>query len=237
MSGGRLLTRRALIVRGAVAAGGALGAIGCNIDRPRSGLLGAMDGLNERVQRALFRSGKRAPTPAASADTPADAFPQYFISREIPIAPGGWALKVGGLVSRPLVLGLDDLERMTRTDVRVRHHCVEGWTAVASWHGVAVADIAARAGVHPGARCVELRSFDRGYWSSWDRESAEHAQTILAYGMNGRRLTPGHGAPLRLYAAVKLGYKMVKYLTEVNFMPDQTGGYWEDQGYEWFAGV
>jgi DMSO/TMAO reductase YedYZ molybdopterin-dependent catalytic subunit len=126
---------------------------------------------------------------------------------------------------------------MTRTDVRIRHHCVEGWTAVASWHGVALAEIAARAGADPRAAFVEFRSFDSGYWSSWDRASALHPQTILAYGMNGERLTPAHGAPVRLYAAVKLGYKMVKYLTEVSFLPRQTGGYWEDQGYEWFAGV
>jgi len=55
--------------------------------------------------------------------------------------------------------------------------------------------------------------------------------------MNGDALGPGHGAPLRLYSATKLGYKMVKYLTEVSFLPAPTGGYWEDQGYEWFAGV
>jgi len=84
---------------------------------------------------------------------------------------------------------------------------------------------------------VEFRSFDAGYWSSWDRESALHTQTLLAYGMNGEQLYPDHGAPLRVYSAVKLGYKMVKYLTEVNFLAERTGGYWEDQGYEWFGGV
>ena len=55
--------------------------------------------------------------------------------------------------------------------------------------------------------------------------------------MNGHALYPDHGAPLRLYSPVKLGYKSVKYLTEVNFLSDSTGGYWENQGYEWFAGV
>ena len=54
--------------------------------------------------------------------------------------------------------------------------------------------------------------------------------------MNGAPLPVEYGAPLRLYSAVKLGYKMVKYLTEVSFLPARTGGYWEDQGYEWFAG-
>ena len=108
---------------------------------------------------------------------------------------------------------------------------------MASWHGVALRDLAARIGADPRAPYVEFRSFDEGYWSSWDRASALHPQTILAYGMNGEPLSPSYGAPLRLYSAVKLGYKMVKYLTEVNFLPQRTGGYWEDQGYEWFAGV
>ena len=124
---------------------------------------------------------------------------------------------------------------MTRT--RVRHHCVEGWSAVAAWEGVRLSEVARLAGVDPRARYVEFRSFESGYYSSWDVESALHPQTLLAYGMNGEPLATEYGAPLRLYSAVKLGYKMVKYLAEVNFLPMRTGGYWEDQGYEWFAGV
>ncbi len=68
-------------------------------------------------------------------------------------------------------------------------------------------------------------------------ESALHPQTILAYGMNGERLPREHGAPLRLYTAVKLGYKMVKWVDAVAFLPERSGGYWEDRGYEWYAGV
>jgi DMSO/TMAO reductase YedYZ molybdopterin-dependent catalytic subunit len=108
---------------------------------------------------------------------------------------------------------------------------------VASWDGVRLSEIARAAGMDRRARYVEFRSFDSGYWSSWDLESALHRQTILAYGMNGEPLPVQYGAPLRLYSAVKLGYKMVKYLTEVTFLPERTGGYWEDRGYEWFAGV
>jgi DMSO/TMAO reductase YedYZ molybdopterin-dependent catalytic subunit len=226
-----LVTRRDLI------AGAAATALGCNADRPRSGALGIMDRLNQRVQAALFSGARRAPSLPATADTPDGAFPEYHLSDRPPAPPAGWRLKVAGLVRQPLSLSLDDLMRMERTDLRVRHYCVEGWTAVAAWHGVALAEIAARAGADPRATCVELRSFDQGYWSSWDRASASHSQTILAYGMNGQPLSPGHGAPLRLYSGVKLGYKMVKYLTEVSFLPHETGGYWEDQGYEWFAGV
>jgi DMSO/TMAO reductase YedYZ molybdopterin-dependent catalytic subunit len=114
---------------------------------------------------------------------------------------------------------------------------VEGWSAVASWDGVRLAEIARLVGADPRARFVEFRSFDEGYSSSWDLESALHPQTLLAYGMNGRPLPMEYGAPLRLYSAVKLGYKMVKYLSQVSFLPVRTGGYWEDRGYEWFAGV
>jgi DMSO/TMAO reductase YedYZ molybdopterin-dependent catalytic subunit len=84
---------------------------------------------------------------------------------------------------------------------------------------------------------VEFRSFDSNYWSSWDFGSAMHPQTLLAYGMNGHDLTEDHGAPVRVYSAVKLGYKMVKYLTAVNFLAAPSGGYWENQGYDWFGGV
>jgi DMSO/TMAO reductase YedYZ molybdopterin-dependent catalytic subunit len=155
----------------------------------------------------------------------------------MPFAPDNWTLKVGGLVARPAVFSLDQLKRMPMFGRRIRHHCVEGWSAVAEWHGVPLRELAKNVGASGDARYVEFRSFDNGYYSTWDIESSLHPQTILAYGMNGRALYPDHGAPLRLYSPVKLGYKMVKYLTEVNFLPHRSGGYWEDQGYDWYGGV
>ena len=227
-----LLTRRTALLGAAALTAGA-----CDSSRPRTGFLGAMERFNARVQGALFDPEQLAPELPASEATPPGAFPQYYVSDSVPRAPAGWALKVGGLVERPGVLSLEDLQRLPRTEYRIRHHCVEGWSAVASWHGVRLRDLAGHVGADARAGYVEFRSFDSGYHSSWDRPSAFHAQTMLAYGMNGQPLTPEHGAPLRLYAAVKLGYKMVKYLTEVNFLPEPTGGYWEDRGYEWYAGV
>jgi DMSO/TMAO reductase YedYZ molybdopterin-dependent catalytic subunit len=196
-----------------------------------------MERWNERVDRLLFSTERFAPEPSAADLTPDGDFPSYFISDMIPLAPPDWALKVGGLVARPDAFSLDALQKMPRADMRIRHHCVEGWSAVAAWQGVRLRDLATQVGASPDARYVEFRSFDNGYYSSWDIESAMHPQTILAYGMNGQMLYPDHGAPLRLYSAVKLGYKNVKYLTEVNFLPHRTGGYWENQGYEWYAGV
>src|SRR5712692_7219334 len=211
--------------------------LGCDSTSSKGGFFGVMERWNERFQRALFDPSRLAPELSKQEETPLEEFPRYYISDEVPRAPAGWALRVGGRVMRPGTFSAAALERLTRTDVRVRHYCVEGWSAVASWHGVRLRDLAEAVGADPRAPYVEFRSFDEDYYSSWDRESALHPQTILAYGMNGQPLGPAHGAPLRLYSAVKLGYKMVKYLTEVNFLERRTGGYWEDQGYEWFAGV
>lgn len=222
-------------------AGMAAAAAGCSSDRPKGGLLGLGERWNNRVQGLLFRKQKLAREQPEGSETDEDDFPSYHIADKAPVAPGGWVLKVGGAVARPGTFTLDDLERMSRTDMRVRHYCVEGWSAIAAWHGVRIRDLAERVGADPRAPYVEFRSFDRSgdqaYWSSWDRASAFHPQTLLAYGKNGEDLDRFQGAPLRLYGAVKLGYKQVKYLSEVNFLPEMTGGYWEAKGYEWFAGV
>ncbi len=231
-------TRRAFLSRGVRAAGlVAAGGLACDSRRPRAGFLGAMERVNERFQRALFDPQRLAPELDAQEQTAPAAFPQYRIGPGFPPAPPGWALEVGGLVREARTLPLDALRRLPRTDLRVRHHCVEGWTAVASWHGVRLSEIARAVGADPRARYVEFGSFEPAYYSCWDVESALHPQTILAYGMNGAELPREHGAPLRLYAGVKLGYKMVKWLLYVNFLPERTGGYWEDRGYEWFAGI
>ena len=227
-----LITRRKLLL--GLAATTALA--GCD-SRPASMFLAGMGRWNERVDRLLFSPNRLASELPAAELTPEAAFPSYFISDTIPFAPDNWALKVGGLVARPSVFTLEQLKRMPMLSMRIRHHCVEGWSAVAEWQGVQLREIARMVGASRAAQYVEFRSFDAGYFSSWDIESSLHPQTILAYSMNGRALYPDHGAPLRLYSPVKLGYKNVKYLTEVNFLPQRSGGYWEDQGYDWYGGV
>jgi DMSO/TMAO reductase YedYZ molybdopterin-dependent catalytic subunit len=209
-------TRRAFLI------GAAASLVGCSSERPRRGLLGLAERWNDRVQRRLFDPHRLAPQLPPAATTPSGEFPTYYISPSVPVAPPGWRLRVGGMVARAGSFSLAELQRMPRTDLRVRHHCVEGWSAVASWHGVRLRDLAEIVGADPRAPFVEFRSFDSGYYSTWDVASALHRQTILAYAMNGEPLLPDYGAPLRLYSAVKLGYKMVKYLTEVTFLPTRS---------------
>lgn len=228
-----LITRRKFIAGAAAASVLA----GCDAHPIKRFINGTMMHWNEKVESLIFSPSRLAPELPASETTPKNQFPSYFISETMPTVPDNWTLAVGGLVERPLVLTLDQLRKLARIEVRTRHYCVEGWSAVASWQGVRVSEIARLAGLKAGVRYVEFNSFDEDYFTSWDLGSALHPQTLLAYGMNGHVLGSDHGAPLRLYSAVKLGYKMCKYLTEVNFLPNKTGGYWEDQGYEWFAGV
>jgi len=217
-------------------------AVGCG--DTDSGFLGLMDRVNGRIEQRLFRPSVLAPQLPPGSETPDDQFPAYKIGSAFPVASASWRLSVGGLVERPRVFSLEDLMRLPRTDIRVRHHCVEGWSAVASWHGVKLRELASVVGASPKARSVEFHSFETDaddasehYWSAWDGESAMHPQTLIAYGRNGSPLPPAYGGPARLYGAVKLGYKNVKWLDRLIFTPESRGGYWESRGYEWFAGV
>jgi DMSO/TMAO reductase YedYZ molybdopterin-dependent catalytic subunit len=239
------IDRRVFLRAGVGVGGGALAALalgGCNAQGPKSAepILTAAQRWNEKVERALFRH--RAMNVAPSGATLAGGkFPSYFVSDEVPIwdekARGVWRLEIGGLVQRPVMLTLSELMNLPRTELRLEHFCVEGWSAVSIRAGVQLAELARRAGLLPEARYVDFQSFDDNYHESWDLDSALHPQTLIVYGQDGGLLEPAYGAPARLYSPVKLGYKNTKYLTRIVFLPEKNGGYWSDQGYEWYAGV
>jgi DMSO/TMAO reductase YedYZ molybdopterin-dependent catalytic subunit len=195
---------------------------------------------NETLERGLFRHTSMD-SPASRWRNAGSALPKYFISDAVPVwdtaARGTWTLEVSGLVAHPLTLTMDMLQRLPRITQRVNHYCVEGWTAVETWTGCRMSDIARAAGAKPDAGYVDFQSFDNGYHESWDIDSVMHPQTLICYGLDGRMLEPGHGAPARLFSPVKLGYKNTKYLTRIVFMPRRNGGYWSDQGYEWYGGT
>lgn len=231
--------RRFLELGGAVAASVLAG---CDARGPASArrLVRKSEEFNEKLERALFRH-RSMDKPAQGAITAGRRFPSYYISETVPVwdesVRGRWALEVSGAVRTPLRLTLDDLLKLRRTTQRVNHYCVEGWTAVAEWSGVRVTEIMKLAEPTRDVAFVDFLSFDDDYHESWDLESATHSQTIVAYGKDGAMLSPAYGAPARLHSPVKLGYKCTKYLTKLVFSATKTGGYWSDQGYEWYAGV
>ncbi len=236
------LDRRAFLAASVVAGAGAALTLGCDSRGPAraQGLLSAAERWNERVERALFRHRAMNVAPAGARAAGA-SFPSYFVSDAVPVwdeaERGTWRLEIGGMVRRPARLTLAELKDLPRTELRLEHFCVEGWSAVSVRTGVPLSELARRVGVDPDARAVDFESFDDGYHESWDLDSALHAQTLIVYGQDGRLLDPAFGAPARVYSPVKLGYKNTKYLTRIMFLPAANGGYWSDQGYEWYAGV
>lgn len=163
-----------------------------------------------------------------------------------------WRIRVGGLVERPFALSMAQLRAMPSRTQITRHDCVEGWSCIGQWKGTPLALILAAARPTERARYVVFTCADnmaqpgfpeQYYYESLDLVEATHPQTILAYELNGQALPIQHGAPVRLRAERQLGYKMAKYVQRIDLVPELDriaggkGGYWEDQGYTWYAGI
>lgn len=158
-----------------------------------------------------------------------------------------WQLEVRGLVERPSTLTLAQVRALPQRTQITRHDCVEGWSAIGQWTGPQLSTILDIAGLRPEARFIVFRCADdfRGvpYYESCDLDDALHPQTLIAHALNGEPLPIRNGAPLRLRIERQLGYKHAKYLTAIEAVASLdgigkgNGGYWEDLGYQWYAGV
>jgi len=160
-----------------------------------------------------------------------------------------WKLRVDGLVRTPTELSLAQLRAMKSRTQITRHDCVEGWSAIGKWTGVPLSEVLNLAQPTAAARYVVFHCADpmdeegTRYYESIDLVDAHHPQTILAYDLNGKTLPIGNGAPIRVRLERQLGYKMAKYIMRIELVDqlapigDGMGGYWEDQGYEWYAGI
>jgi len=160
-----------------------------------------------------------------------------------------WRLELGGLVDRPMRLSLAELQALPAVTQITRHDCVEGWSCIGKWTGVPLRTVLAPLGVQTRACYVMFFCYDtvaganEKYYESIDLAEAQHPQTILAYAMNDRTLPVPYGAPLRLRLGRQLGYKMAKYLRRIELVESfgqiegGHGGFYEDNGYEWYAGI
>ena len=252
----RGIGRRRVLV-GAVQAAGLLLLAGCD-NLPRSdwftSLLGKAEGVTQRAQRLI--SPRKA---MAKEFTEADLSPLFPANgNRDPENPdyqrmarngfAGWKLEVGGLVQRPTTFSLNDLRKLPSRTQITRHDCVEGWSAISKWKGTPLMHIIERVRPLPSARYVVFHCADPDedgtpYYESIDFDDAFHPQTILAYEMNDQTLPIAHGAPVRLRVERQLGYKHAKYVMRIELVESLEpigggkGGYWEDQGYEWYAGI
>lgn len=159
-----------------------------------------------------------------------------------------WRIRVGGLVEHPFELSVADLRAMPSRTQITRHDCVEGWSCIGEWTGAPLRLILAKARPKENARfvlfhCADDMGSGQLYYETLDLVEALHPQTILAYGLNGQPLPIANGAPVRLRAERQLGYKMAKYVNGIELVESfadfrgGNGGYWEDQGYTWWAGI
>jgi DMSO/TMAO reductase YedYZ molybdopterin-dependent catalytic subunit len=210
---------------------------GCRSADFAEGIGNAIDPLNQRVEELLLRpQALAAEYPISSIEPQELRINSFDTVPKIDLAT--FKLVIDGAVNQPMQLSMSDLQKMPLQSMVIRHVCVEGWAAIVQWGGVRLRDLIALARPQSSARYVYFTSGD-GYYDSWDLPSVLHPQTLLAYQMNGQPLPVDNGAPLRLAAPIKLGYKQSKWVTKVTLMNQLPSkkGYWEDQGYEWFGGL
>lgn len=258
------LSRRRFITGAAVSVA-SLSLAGCNVfdglstpDNKVRNVLETANDLSYRVQRLLLGndwlakeysdSDIRQPQKPNGTSEPEDEDYLKLSSSNFE----KYRLEVGGLVQKPLRLTLDNIRAIPGRTQITRHDCVEGWSCIAKWTGAPLSRVLQEAQPKPEAKYVVFHCFDTmeqglsgdmKYYGSIDMIDAYHPQTILAYGLNDKALPVANGAPLRLRVERQLGYKMNKYIRAIELVSSfdaiggGKGGYWEDNGYDWYAGI
>jgi len=251
------------LLRGAFAAAGAAVLSGCDRLSNNQAFVDALKSAQDLSHAAArvvaprkamaqeFSAADVAPVFRSNGTlNPGDA--DYVALRDSGFA--GYKLAVGGLVARPAEFTLDQLKAMPARTQITRHDCVEGWSCIGKWKGVQLGAILDLVEPKPEAKFVvfscydsmdgpSLDGHDSRYYESIDLEDAHHVQTILAYELNDRALPVSNGAPLRCRVERQLGYKQAKYVRAIELVESFAairggkGGYWEDEGYEWYGGI
>ncbi|MFY1893670.1 molybdopterin-dependent oxidoreductase [Achromobacter xylosoxidans] len=230
-------SRRAFLRRG-LTLGGLAMLSGCTLsdDENVEKALTAVSRLNDRVQGWIFDPNKLAPTYPESMITRPFPFNAYYGIDEVrQVEEESFRLEVTGMVADKRRWRLDELRAMAQVDQVTRHICVEGWSAIGKWGGVPFSAFLKRVGADLTAKYVGFKCAD-DYYTSIDMPTALHPQTILALTYDGKTLPPEYGFPMKLRMPTKLGYKNPKHIQAIFVTNTYPGGYWEDQGYNWFGG-
>lgn len=264
MTTARDFTRRAAIIAGFGGAGALIWNVNNLTLNPRvSSVFRAVEDWTRMSQRVLLRPGQLAREYSVADISPIfkpnGTFNPGGEEYDAHVAQNfvNWRLKIGGLVQHPMALSMAELRQLPSRTQITRHDCVEGWTAIGMWTGVQLGLLLKAAGLARGARYAVFHCADNlsgepakggeqspgQYYESIDLVDAFHPQTLIAYNLNGKPLGVPNGAPLRLRVERQLGYKHAKYLQRIEItdsfrnIAGGYGGYWEDRGYEWYAGI
>jgi DMSO/TMAO reductase YedYZ molybdopterin-dependent catalytic subunit len=231
------LARRGFLRR-SLTLGGLAMLTGCTLvdNESAEAALTKVSRLNDDVQGWLFDPNRLAPTYPDSMITRPFPFNAFYGEDEITEVDGdSFRLEVTGLVADKRTWSLPELQAMPQIDQVTRHICVEGWSAIGKWGGVSFAQFLRQVGADTSAKYVGFKCAD-DYYTSIDMASALHPQTVLALTYDGQVLPPKYGYPMKLRIPTKLGYKNPKHIQAIFVTNTNPGGYWEDQGYNWFGG-
>ncbi|CAB3690199.1 Putative protein-methionine-sulfoxide reductase subunit YedZ1 [Paraburkholderia phenoliruptrix] len=229
---------RRLFGRQLLSLGGLSLLTGCSLtdDESVNKFLTAVSRLNDRAQAALFNPKLLAPTYTEAQITRPFPFNAYYGIDEVPqVDASDYKLKISGLVTGQRVWTLPELYALPHAEQITRHICVEGWSAIGRWGGTPFGDFLRRIGADTSAKYVGFKCAD-DYYESIDMPTALHPQTLLTFSYDGERLPAKYGFPMKLRMPTKLGYKNPKHIVEMFVTNTYPGGYWVDQGYNWFGG-
>jgi len=211
---------------------------GCELteDENVQSVLLAMSRWNDRAQGWLFDPNKLAPEYPESAITKPFPFNAYYAEDEIRLVDGAsYKLELSGRIRDRKPWSLPELYALPQSSQVTRHICVEGWSAIGKWSGVRFRTFLERVGADLGAGYVGFKCAD-DYYSSIDMATALHPQTLLTFRYADQILPPKYGFPMKLRIPTKLGFKNPKHIMAMFVTNTYPGGYWEDQGYNWFSG-
>jgi DMSO/TMAO reductase YedYZ molybdopterin-dependent catalytic subunit len=231
-------TRR-LLLRGAASLGALSFLTGCDVTGGNAldKALRAISRFNDGAQALLFDPNRLAPTYPESAIARPFRFNGYYDEEDAPeIDPDDYKLAVGGLVENKKAWSLEELYALPQETQITRLICVEGWSLIGKWTGTPLRHFLARIGADTTAKYVYFRCADR-YFTSIDMPTAVHPQTQMTVRFDGAILPRSFGFPLRIRIPTKLGFKNPKYVVELAVTNEYLGGYWENQGYNWFSGL
>ena len=226
-----------------IAGGASFGALtlltGCDVSDSFSAeaMLKRISKFNDGVQAAIFNPNALAPTFPESAITRPFPFNGYYDQEDAPNINGAdWKLEVRGLVDNKKSWTLEELYKLPQVKQVTRHICVEGWSAIGSWTGTPLRDFLKIVGADTRAKYVWFRCAE-GYSTSIDMPTALHPQTQMTFQFDGQILPRKYGFPMKVRMPTKLGFKNPKHVMEMAVTDKYLGGYWEDQGYNWFSGL
>lgn len=230
---------RRSFLRGAASLGALAFLTGCDLVNEDSAetILSKVSRFNDGAQAALFSPSKLAPTFPESAITRPFPFNAYYNESQAPtVDPATYKLGVACLVDNKKPWTLDELHKLPEVSQITRHCCVEGWSAIGSWQGARLSDFLARIGADTKAKYVWFKCAE-GYTNTIDMASALHPQTQMSFKYDHKLLPRAYGFPMKIRIPTKLGYKNPKYVVAMEVTNTDRGGYWENQGYNWFGGL